>query len=80
MAVRAMEKFAVLGIDSVGIAHSERATATNRDMSNVVPAFLPVGTSARTMSPVWKPRRCACSSRVGNRVAWSGSSPLFRPP
>jgi hypothetical protein len=40
IAVRAMEKFAVLGIDWVGIAHSQRAAATNRDTSNVVPGFL----------------------------------------
>jgi hypothetical protein len=51
MAVRAMEKFAVLGVDSVGIAHSERAAATNHE-SNVVPGFWPIGTPARTMSPV----------------------------
>ena len=40
IAVRAMEKFAVLGADSVGIAHSERAAATNRDTSNVGPGLL----------------------------------------
>jgi hypothetical protein len=40
IAGRAMEKFAVLGFDSVGIAHSERAADTNRDASNVVPGLL----------------------------------------
>jgi hypothetical protein len=35
-----MEKFAVLGVDSVGIAHSQRAAATNRDTSNVGPGRL----------------------------------------
>jgi hypothetical protein len=40
IAVRAMEKFAVLGVDSLGIAHSERAAATNRDTSNVGPGLL----------------------------------------
>jgi hypothetical protein len=30
-----MEKFAGLGVDSVGIAHSERAAGTNRDSPNV---------------------------------------------
>jgi hypothetical protein len=34
-AARAMEKFAVLGVDSVGIAHSQRAAATNRGTSKV---------------------------------------------
>jgi hypothetical protein len=38
-AVRAIEKLAVLGVDSVGIAHAERAAATNRD--TVVPALRP---------------------------------------
>jgi hypothetical protein len=37
IAVRAMEKFAVLGVDSLGIAHSQRAAATDRKTSNVVP-------------------------------------------
>jgi hypothetical protein len=34
IAVRAMEKFAGFDVDSVGIAHSERAAATDRDTSN----------------------------------------------
>jgi hypothetical protein len=41
IAVRAMEKFAVLGVDSVGIAHSERAAGTNRDAPNLVAALRP---------------------------------------
>jgi hypothetical protein len=39
IAVRGMEKFAVLGVGSVGMAHSERAAATNRD-TNVVPGLV----------------------------------------
>jgi hypothetical protein len=38
--VRAMEKFAALGVDAVGIAHSQKAAATNRDTFNVGPGRL----------------------------------------
>jgi hypothetical protein len=40
IAVRAMEKFAVPGVDCVGIAHSQRAAATNRGTSNVGPGLV----------------------------------------
>jgi hypothetical protein len=35
-----MAKFAVFGVDSVGIAHSERAARTNRDSPDVDPSLL----------------------------------------
>jgi hypothetical protein len=38
--VRATETFAGLVVDCVGIANSERAAATNRDTSDVVPGLL----------------------------------------
>jgi hypothetical protein len=47
-----MEKFAVLVVDSVAIAHSERAAARMANAPDQ--AFLPFGTSARTMLAVLK--------------------------
>jgi hypothetical protein len=40
IAVRAMEKFAIPGVDCVGIAYSQRAAATNRNTSNVGPGLV----------------------------------------
>jgi hypothetical protein len=41
IAVRAMEKFAIPGLDCAAVAHSQRAAATNRNTSNVGPGPLP---------------------------------------
>jgi hypothetical protein len=57
IAVRAMKKFAVRGVDAVSVADAERAgdahhnAANHRNAANITPFRAPVATSARTVSP-----------------------------
>jgi hypothetical protein len=64
-----MEKFAVLGVVSVDIAHSESAAATNGDSPDV-DCGLFAGTLALTRVPVLTPRTdlVRSNSRVRHRV------------
>jgi hypothetical protein len=87
-----MEKFAVLSVDSLGIAHSDRATGTNRDSPDMDSGLLAfwhlgphhvAGLKAEPLWPVAKnriaataPKRPATRNRPAARE--KQASPLLR--
>jgi hypothetical protein len=56
VAVSALEKLAILGVDMFSLSNPEISISADRYATDVVACIFPFGTSTRTMSAAWKPQ------------------------